>query len=56
MFFLPAFYTDTFGLSAAAVGTMFLAIRFFDAFNDPIMGVIADRTNTRWGKFRPYLL
>ncbi|MEE9440192.1 MAG: MFS transporter [Saprospiraceae bacterium] len=56
MFFLPAFYTDTFGLSAAAVGTMFLAVRFFDAFNDPIMGVIADRTNTRWGKFRPYLL
>ncbi|MEN8192229.1 MAG: MFS transporter [Bacteroidota bacterium] len=56
MFFLPAFYTDTFGLSAAAVGTMFLIIRFFDAFNDPIMGVIADRTNTRWGKFRPYIL
>ncbi len=56
MFFLPAFYTDTYGLSAAAVGTMFLAVRFFDAFNDPIMGVIADRTNTRWGKFRPYLL
>ena len=56
MFFLPAFYTDTFGLSAAAVGTMFLVIRFFDAFNDPIMGVIADRTNTKWGKFRPYIL
>ncbi|MEE9431648.1 MAG: MFS transporter [Melioribacteraceae bacterium] len=56
MFFLPAFYTDTYGLSAATVGTMFLVIRFFDAFNDPIMGVIADRTNTRWGKFRPYLL
>ncbi len=56
MFFLPSFYTDTFGLSAAAVGTMFLVIRFSDAFNDPIMGVIADRTNTRWGKFRPYIL
>lgn len=56
MFFLPAFYTDTFGLSAAAVGTMFLVIRFFDAFNDPVMGVIADRTNTKWGKFRPYIL
>lgn len=56
MFFLPSFYTDTFGLSVAAVGTMFLVIRFFDAFNDPIMGIIADRTNTRWGKFRPYIL
>ena len=35
---------------------MFLVVRFFDACNDPIMGIIADRTNTRWGKFRPYLL
>lgn len=56
MFFLPAFYTDTFGLSAAAVGTMFLIIRLFDSLNDPLMGSIADHTNTRWGKFRPYLL
>lgn len=56
MFFLPIFYTDTFGLSAAAVSTMFLVVRLFDALNDPIMGIIADRTNTRWGKFRPYLL
>ncbi len=56
MFFLPIFYTDTFGLTAAAVSTMFLVVRLFDAFNDPIMGMIADRTNTRWGKFRPYLL
>ncbi len=56
MFFLPAFYTDTFGLTAAAAGTMFLIVRLFDAFDDPIMGVIADRTNTRWGKFRPYIL
>jgi len=56
MFFLPAFYTDTFGLSLTSVGVMFLVVRFFDAFNDPIMGIIADRTNTRWGKFRPYLL
>lgn len=56
MFFLPIFYTDIFGLSAAAVSTMFLVVRLFDAVNDPIMGMIADRTNTRWGKFRPYLL
>lgn len=56
MYFLPIFYTDIFGLTAATVSTMFLIVRFFDAANDPIMGMIADRTNTRWGKFRPYLL
>ncbi|MCX2742264.1 MFS transporter [Mangrovivirga sp. M17] len=50
------FYTDVFGISAAAVGTMFLVTRVWDAANDPIMGVISDRTTTRWGKFRPYLL
>lgn len=53
--FLPIFYTDVFGISAAAMGTMFLATRVWDAVNDPIMGMIADRTNTRWGKFRPYI-
>ncbi|MGC9341349.1 MAG: MFS transporter, partial [Bacteroidales bacterium] len=56
MFFLPIFYTDTFGLPAAAVGTMLIVVRFFDGINDPIMGTIADRTNTRWGKYRPYIL
>ena len=56
MFFLPAFYSDTFGLELTDIATMFLIVRFFDAFNDPIMGIIADRTNTKWGKFRPYLL
>ncbi len=54
--FLPIYYTDVFGLSPAAMGTMFLFTRIFDAINDPIMGAIADRTNTRWGKFRPYIL
>jgi len=54
--FLPIFYTDVFGLPAAAMGTMFLFTRIFDAVNDPIMGTIADRTRTRWGKFRPYIL
>lgn len=54
--FLLFFYTDVFGISAAAVGTMFLVTRVWDAANDPIMGVICDRTQTRWGKFRPYLL
>jgi GPH family glycoside/pentoside/hexuronide:cation symporter len=56
MMLLPLFYTDVFGLSAAAMGTMFLAVRMLDAVTDPIMGAICDRTNTRWGKFRPYLL
>lgn len=54
--FLAFFYTDVFGLSAAAVGTMFLLTRIWDAANDPIMGLICDRTHSRWGKFRPYLL
>ena len=54
--FLLYFYTDVFGISAAAAGTMFLVTRIWDSINDPIMGIIADRTNTKWGKFRPYLL
>jgi len=54
--FLLFFYTDVFGISAAAVGTMFLVTRIWDAANDPIMGVLGDRTSTKWGKFRPYLL
>lgn len=54
--FLLFFYTDVFGISAAAVGTMFLVTRVWDAANDPIMGIICDRTNTKWGKFRPFLL
>ncbi|WP_158966888.1 MFS transporter [Paraglaciecola sp. L3A3] len=54
--FLFIFYTDVFGLSPVAVGTMMLVTRLIDAFSDPIMGALADRTNTRLGKFRPYLL
>lgn len=54
--YLLIFYTDVFGISAAVVGTMFLLVRIWDAANDPIMGIVADRTHTRWGKFRPYIL
>jgi GPH family glycoside/pentoside/hexuronide:cation symporter len=54
--FLLYYYTDIFGLPAAAVGTMFLVTKVIDAISDPVMGLVADRTNTRWGKFRPYLL
>ncbi|MGB3724778.1 MAG: MFS transporter [Glaciecola sp.] len=54
--FLLMFYTDVFGIPAAAVGTMMLVTRLIDAFTDPIMAATADRTNTRFGKFRPYLL
>ena len=54
--YLLFFYTDVFGIPAAAVGTMFLVTRIWDAINDPLMGIISDRTDSRWGKFRPYLL
>ena len=54
--FLLYYYTDVFGLAPAAVGTMFLVTKLIDAFSDPAMGLVADRTNTRWGKYRPYLL
>lgn len=54
--YLSYFYTDIFGISAAAAGTMFLLTKIVDAFTDPAMGAIADRTNSKWGKFRPYLL
>jgi GPH family glycoside/pentoside/hexuronide:cation symporter len=56
MSFIMYYYTDVFGIAAAAVGTMFLFARFFDGITDFMTGAIADRTNSRWGKFRPYLL
>jgi GPH family glycoside/pentoside/hexuronide:cation symporter len=56
MIFMLFFYTDVFGISAAVVGTMFLVSRIWDAVNDPMIGALADRTETRWGKFRPWVL
>jgi glycoside/pentoside/hexuronide:cation symporter, GPH family len=50
------FYTDTMGIAAAIAGSLLLVGRLWDAFFDPMMGVISDRTNTRWGKFRPWVL
>ncbi|MCK5781317.1 MAG: MFS transporter [Flavobacteriales bacterium] len=56
LIFQMYFYTDIFGIPAAVVGTMFLITKIWDSLNDPMMGIIADRTNTKWGKFRPYIL
>ena len=54
--YLMFFYTDIFGLPAVVVGTMFLVTRIWDGAFEPIVGIISDRTETKWGKFRPYLL
>jgi len=56
MTYLLYFYTDVFGLSAAAAGGVFLVARIVDAITDPMMGMIAERTSSRWGRLRPYLL
>ena len=56
MVYLTFFYTDVFGIAALAAGTMLGLSRTVDAFFDPVMGMVADRTETRWGKFRPFLL
>jgi len=54
--FLLYFYTDVFGISAAAAGTMFLVVRMLDTFYDPLVGMLADRTSSKYGKFRPWIL
>lgn len=54
--FLMIFYTDVFGISMSAVAALMLFSRFWDAINDPIVGGLTDRTNTRWGRYRPWLL
>lgn len=55
-YYLPFFYSNIFGLSLVDAGVLVLVTRIWDAVSDPMMGVIADRTQTRWGKYRPYLL
>ncbi|MBC6297939.1 MFS transporter [Listeria sp. FSL L7-1517] len=54
--YLMFFYTDVYGLSAAAVGTLFLVARVIDAFDGPLIGIMIDRTHTKWGKSRPFFL
>jgi|JFJP01.1.fsa_nt_gi glycoside/pentoside/hexuronide:cation symporter, GPH family len=54
--FLFIFYTDVFGLNPAVVGVLFLIARFGDGILDVLMGIICDRTNSKWGKFRPWIL
>ncbi len=55
-YYLPFFYSNVFGLSLTDAGVLVLVTRLWDAVSDPMMGIIADRTHTRWGKYRPYLL
>ena len=55
-YYLPIFYSDVFGLKPVHAATLLLVTKFYDAISDPVMGLIADRTDTKWGKYRPYLL
>ncbi len=54
--YLPIFYTNVFGLDLGLAAVLFLVTKIWDAVSDPMMGIIADRTDTKWGKYRPYLL
>ena len=55
-YYLPFFYANVFGISLIDTGVLLLVTRIWDAVSDPMMGIVADRTKTRWGKYRPYLL
>ena len=54
--FLMIFYTDVFGISAWAVSVLFLVGRLWDAVNDPLVGYLSDKTQTKWGRYRPWIL
>lgn len=54
--FLMIFYTDVFGISMGAVAALMLFSRFWDAVNDPVIGALSDKTHSRWGRYRPWLL
>lgn len=54
--FLTLYYTDSVGLASAFVGTMMLVARLFDGVSDILMGIVIEKTRTRWGKARPWLL
>lgn len=54
--FIMFYFTDVIGLTPSFVGILFFATRIWDALNDPVMGMVIDKTRTRWGKFRPWLL
>ena len=56
MMFQLFFYTDVFGIKATAAGMILLVARIFDAFVDPVVGILSDRTTTKWGKYRPWVL
>ena len=55
-YYLPIFYSDVFGLKAQHAALLLLVTKLYDAISDPVMGIICDRTHTKWGKYRPYLL
>src|SRR6516165_11270045 len=54
--FLPYFYPEVFGISALAMGWLFFITRIWHAFLDPLTGIVIDRTKSRWGRFRPWIL
>ena len=56
MIYQTKFYTDVFGLEGAIAGTVMLVARIVDAFVDPTVGILSDRTQTKWGKYRPWVL
>lgn len=53
-YYLPIFYSDVFGLKPAHAAMLLLITKLYDAISDPVMGLIADRTRTRWGRYRPW--